>query len=87
LRTQVGLGAGIKALHRDDHDAEKVTDTRGENSDLLLSEEQALAKARGNPNESGGMTYVKTFNMLTTMVIYHLRHLGQLRGLSESRGT
>lgn len=35
-----------------DHDAEKVTDTRGENSDLLLSEEQALAKARGNPNDA-----------------------------------
>lgn len=34
------------------HDVEKVTDSRRENSTLVLSEEQALAKARSNPNDA-----------------------------------
>lgn len=33
-------------------DVEKVTDSRRENSSLLLSEEQALAKARSSPSDA-----------------------------------
>jgi hypothetical protein len=33
-------------------DAEKITDSCRESSNLLLSEEEALVKARGNPNDA-----------------------------------
>jgi len=34
------------------HDVEKVTDSLRESSSLMLSEEQALAKARSSPNDA-----------------------------------